>query len=530
MTPDSTVSASNGKAWQRHLGADVSVDSLDLTVGGTLPRAWRERWEAAPNDPSLIHLVDGATYTRGDINLQTASIAAGLFRLGLRPGDRVLMSAASTPALVSLHVAALRLGAVVVPANTAYRERELAHIVRDCSPVMAVMDQEERATWVQAASPDTRIALVAPEEVTAMIDGGVSGDVPLDSAAPDDPALIVYTSGTTGAPKGATLSHGNLLASSESLRYAWRWDESDGLVLALPLFHVHGLCVGVHGCLLTGARILLLPRFESGLVIDACTREDATLLFGVPTMWVRLADAMAKDQGAAEALSSLRLLVSGSAPLPAVLWNAVREQTGKEILERYGMSETIMLISNPYDGPRLPGTVGLPLPGVEARIVTEGKEAPDGQIGEIQVRGPNVFSGYWNREDATRDAFVDDWFRTGDLATRDSAGYFTIAGRAKELIITGGYNVYPREVEEVLEEHPGLLEAAVVGIPSREWGEEVAAFLVPVARGAPPTEEELVAWCRERLAAYKLPRRYSYIDRVPRNALGKIVRGELKEM
>jgi malonyl-CoA/methylmalonyl-CoA synthetase len=352
----------------------------------------------------------------------------------------------------------------------------------------------------------------------------------LDRSGRDDLALIVYTSGTTGAPKGAMLTHGNLLAASESLRRAWRWTADDGLVLALPLFHIHGLGVGVHGCLLTGARILLLPRFEPNAVLQACSRPDATLFFGVPTMWVRLIDVIAEAPEQASALRSLRLIVSGSAPLAPAIFEQIEFLAGKTVLERYGMSETTMLISNPYEGERRPGTVGLPLPGVEVRIVARDREAMVEEVGEIQVRGPNVFPGYWHRDEATRDAFADGgWFHTGDLGRRSEDDYVTIAGRAKELIITGGYNVYPREVEEVLETHPSVAEAAVVGVPSREWGEEVAAFVVADSAGEPPPEEALVAWCAERLANYKRPRRFTFIDRIPRNALGKIVRGSLRD-
>jgi len=246
-------------------------------------------------------------------------------------------------------------------------------------------------------------------------------------------------------------------------------------------------------------------------------------------MWVRLIDAIAEDPEQASALRSLRLMVSGSAPLAPAIFDQIETYTGKTVLERYGMSETVMLISNPYDGDRRPGTVGLPLPGVEVRIMAADREAIAQEVGEIQVRGPNVFPGYWNRDEATQDAFeVGGWFRTGDLGWRSADDYITIVGRAKELIITGGYNVYPREVEEVLEAHPGVAETAVVGVPSREWGEEVAAFVVADTIGEPPAEEALIAWCCERLANYKRPRRITFIDRIPRNAMGKIVRGSLR--
>jgi malonyl-CoA/methylmalonyl-CoA synthetase len=246
-------------------------------------------------------------------------------------------------------------------------------------------------------------------------------------------------------------------------------------------------------------------------------------------MWVRLLDRIREQPEDGAALASLRLLVSGSAPLSPAIFHEIEAQCGRPVLERYGMSETIMLISNPYDGERRAGTVGLPLPAVEVRIMVGERAAADEEVGEIQVRGPNIFAGYWKREEATRQAFtVDGWFRTGDLAARSRDGYVTIAGRASELIITGGYNVYPREVEEVLEEHPAIAEAAVVGVPSREWGEEVEAFLVAAVPGETPSDQELVTWCRDRLANYKQPRRLTFVDQLPRNALGKLVRGELR--
>jgi malonyl-CoA/methylmalonyl-CoA synthetase len=520
----------NRAAWQRHLPQGTGVEGLDLLVGESLPQVWRARWDEAPEAIALVDLADGGTsLSREDLKHHTAAMATLLSARGLKPGETVLMSAGASTNLILAHVAALRLGAVVVPVNTAYRERELDHIVRDCRPALAVVDDAERASWIQSSSDrGPSLPIINLSDPEPLPPAPELADATLDRSAGDDLALIVYTSGTTGAPKGATLTHGNLLAASESLRWAWRWTADDGLVLALPLFHIHGLGVGVHGCLLTGARILLLPLFEPHAVLQACSRSDATLFFGVPTMWVRLVDAIAEDPEQASALHSLRLMVSGSAPLAPAIFEHLETCAGKTVLERYGMSETVMLISNPYDGERRPGTVGLPLPGVEVRIMAGDREAMVEEVGEIQVRGPNVFPGYWHRDEATQDAFEDGgWFCTGDLGWRSGDDYMTIVGRAKELIITGGYNVYPREVEEVLETHPGVAEAAVVGIPSREWGEEVAAFVVANPAGEPPTEEALVAWCSERLANYKHPRRFAFIDHIPRNALGKIVRSSL---
>jgi malonyl-CoA/methylmalonyl-CoA synthetase len=315
------------------------------------------------------------------------------------------------------------------------------------------------------------------------------------------------------------LSHANLRASIEAVALAWRWAPDDRLVLALPLFHMHGLGVGLHGTLTVGATAVLLPRFDPASVLTAI-RAGGTLFFGVPTMWHRLAG----HPGAGD-LARLRLGVSGSAPLPPDLHAAIAGLAGRPPLERYGMTETAMLVSNPYDGDRRAGSVGFPLPGVDVRLAGTAEHTagaggvPAGSAAEIEVRGPNVFAGYWQRPGATAEAFRDGWFRTGDLGEVDPDGYLRIVGRAKELIISGGYNVYPREVEEVLLAHPAVVDAAVVGAPDPEWGERVCAFVV----GDAP-DGELVAWCAERLAPYKRPRRWERLDQVPRNALGKTLR------
>jgi malonyl-CoA/methylmalonyl-CoA synthetase len=437
------------------------------------------------------------------------------------------MSAGTSVALVEAHVAALRLGLVVVPANTAYREREIAHLVSDAAPRAAIVDDPERAAWVRRARPDTLV--VGPD---VDLPGGSSPAPVLDAAGPDDPALIGYTSGTTGAPKGAVLSHRNLLASSESVRLAWRWSADDRLVLALPLFHIHGLGVGLHGTLLAGASAVLLPRFDADAVLDAAAGHDATLFFGVPTMYARLAASPRLAE-----LARLRLCVSGSAPLPPAVFDRLADGSGQRVLERYGMTETGMNVSNPYAGERRPGTVGFPLPGVELRLAPGGTgggppttaAGAATERGEIQLRGPNVFAGYRGRPEATAAAFTaDGWFRTGDIGEHDPDGYLRLVGRARELIITGGLNVYPREVEDVLLEHPAVGEVAVAGLPDAEWGEVVAAWVVPSPAGARPSPDELTGFAAERLARFKCPRRVLFVDALPRNALGKVLRHELR--
>ena len=492
--------------WESHLPAGVRAEELNLTAKGTLPAAWARVWSSAPAAPTLF-AGDRGWLHAAELEERSRLVAGRLQGAGLGPGDRMLFSAESSLELVIAHVAALRSGIVVVPANTAYREREVAHIVSDARPKAAFVDEPDRAAWVQAAA-GPQLVVVGPDVDLHDRDPAV-----LDQAAPEAPALIGYTSGTTGSPKGAVLTHSNLLAGSESVGLAWRWKDFDRLVLTLPLFHAHGLCVGLHGTLLAGASAVLLPRFDVGAVLDAARDHDASLFFGVPTMYHRLAQSSRVGE-----LARLRLCVSGSAALPAELHHALAERGGQQVLERYGMTETLMNVSNPYDGERRAGSVGLPLPGVEVRLA-------DGEEGEILLRGPNVFAGYWERAQATTDSFVDGWFRTGDLASRDPDGYLRILGRSKELIISGGFNVYPREVEDVLLAHPDVAEVAVVGTPSDEWGEVVTAFVVPTEDA--PAPEVLLDFAAEQLAAFKRPRLLHFVDSLPRNALGKVVTHEL---
>ncbi len=498
--------------WQAHLPPGVRAEAVDLTAKGSLPAAWARVWARAPTAPTLRD-PDHGWIPAEQLEDATRRVAGRLQGAGLEPGDRMLFSAGSSCELVIAHVAALRSGLVVVPANTAYRERELAHVVSDARPKAALLDDPDRARWVAAAAEPGTV-VVGPD--VDLPDREPAG---LDSTGPDAPALIGYTSGTTGSPKGAVLSHANLLAGSEAVGLAWRWAATDRLVLALPLFHVHGLCVGLHGTLLAGASAVLVPRFDVDAVLDAAGADGATLFFGVPTMYHRLAQSSRVGE-----LARLRLCVSGSAPLPAELHRTLAERGGQRVLERYGMTETVMNVSNPYDGERRPGSVGLPLPGVELRL-EDGEESDEGGEGEILVRGPNVFGGYWEQPDATAESFTDGWFRTGDLGAFDPDGYLRILGRSKELIISGGLNVYPREVEDVLLGHPGVAEVAVVGTPSEEWGEQVTAFVVPAAD--PPPEQALLDFAAEQLAPFKRPRQVQLVDSLPRNALGKVVKREL---
>jgi len=422
----------------------------------------------------------GETLTFGDIERRSNRVAHALRARGLAKGDRLCVRLANCVELIDLFLACVKLGVIFVPINILYRDREIAHIVNDAEP-RAVIDE----TSLPAASDDE-----------------TRPHVELDG---DDPAAIIYTSGTTGASKGAVLTHNNFAANAVNLLTAWQISDRDRLLLVLPLFHIHALGNGLHCWLMSGCRMRLLERFDHRTAIGEFLDFRPTLFFGVPTVYVRLLETpaeTARDIGA-----TMRLFVSGSAPLPAHVLEQFRERFGHTILERYGMTETFMTISNPYVGERRAGTVGVPLPGVSARIVD----------GELQVKSPTLFAGYWRRDEATEASFVDGWFKTGDLAERSDDGYVTLRGRRSDLIISGGFNIYPREIEEFLLEQPGVVEAAVAGVPDDVRGELPVAYLVGDFDAA-----ELERRCRESMASFKVPRQFIKVDSLPRTALGKV--------
>jgi malonyl-CoA/methylmalonyl-CoA synthetase len=499
--------------WSPHLPAERPFSPDDLLAGRTLPAVFSAHWAARPTAPVLCDEAASATAVAarwcvaGDLDQRTRAEAGRLAAAGLGAGDRLLWCGGPSLASVVTCLAALRLGAVVVPANPAYTARELVHIVSDVRPALAAVERSEQAAWVESASAGaTAVIGLAGEELPLPLRPAPA----LDGAAPGDPALIVYTSGTTGAPKGAVLTHANLLAGARSLAAAWRWEEEDRLILALPLFHVHGLCAGLFGTLAAGSSAVL-ARFDAAGVLDAADRHGATLFFGVPTMYRRFLES-----GRARELANLRLCVSGSAPLPVELFGDLANEAGVEPLERYGMTETLLTLSNPLEGERRPGTVGLPLPGASTRV------EPDGAL---WVRGPTVFEGYWERPAATAECMVEDWFRTADIASVDDDGYHRIRGRSGDLIISGGFNVYPAEVEDVLLAHPAVSEVAVTATPSAEWGEAVVAWVVPDGN---LDVGDLLSFAAARLAPYKRPRSVRVIDSLPRNAMGKVQRTELR--
>ena len=436
------------------------------------------------------------TLTFGEIDERSNRVAHLFTQRGLQPGDRLCCYLANCLDIIDVYLACVKLGVIFVPINILYKEREIVHILDDADPkaVVAAGDFPVSVTVWQPGEI-SQAAAALPSSRPA---------VPLDG---DAPAGIIYTSGTTGASKGAILTHNNFAANALNLIACWKICEADRFLLTLPLFHVHGLGNGLHAWLIAGCRMRLLERFERETAVDTFLDFQPTLFFGVPTIYVRLLDTppeVARRIGA-----SMRLFVSGSAPLPAQVLEQFRVLFGHSILERYGMTETLMNIGNPYTGERRPGTVGLPFPGVSVRLIE----------GELYIRGPNVFPGYWKREEATRSAFVDGYFRTGDLAARSGDGYYTLQGRKSDLIISGGFNIYPREIEEFLQEQKGVAEAAVVGSPDPVQGEAPVAYLV-VTGGFDLAQVE--AACRDKLASFKMPRRFVLVDKLPRTALGKI--------
>ncbi len=514
-----------------------------MTIFDLLAIHRRER----PGAVALAGEAPGGTFTYGALGGALERSAAGLAARGLGRGDRVAFLAGNRPELAVAYLAALRLGALAVPVNLAYRPREVAHLLADAEPRLLVAEAH-RAAPLEEVPAEARASLEAVVSLEEVAGGEVAAGAGAPLPAPPDgadPALLVYTSGTTGASKGAVLTHDNLLATVTGLLAAWAWRPDDVLLLTLPLFHVHGLVVGLLTALAAGARVELRRRFDAGAVAAELAAPDAgaagggrpTLFFGVPTMYVRLVAALGRREELS-GLRRMRLFASGSAPLSPETSRAFRAVTGHEILERYGMSETGMNLSNPYAGPRLPGTVGVPLPGVSIRIVDPAGEPPledvaPGEAGELLVSGPNVFAGYWRAPETTAASFVAGadgrrWFRTGDLARRDPAtGYVTLLGRRHELLIRGGLNVYPREVEEVLERFPGVAEAAVAGRPDPEWGEVPVAWLV-AADAAGVDTEALLAHCRRDLAPFKVPAEFHVVAELPRNALGKVQKHRLE--
>jgi malonyl-CoA/methylmalonyl-CoA synthetase len=473
----------------------------------------RSRFPAERAAPFLI-APDGAGLSYAALDERSAGLAARLAELGVEPGDRVAVQAEKSADALLLYLATLRAGAVHLPLNPAYTPAEVRYFLEDSEPALFVGDPARG----RGARRTVRLA-----DLVARLGG--DGDFEEAARAPDDLAAILYTSGTTGRSKGAMLTHANLVSNAGTLRDAWRFTAADRLLHALPIFHTHGLFVATNVTLLAGGSMIFLPAFDLDEMIRLL--PQATAMMGVPTFYTRL---LSRPDFTRDLVAHMRLFVSGSAPLSAETHREFEERTGHLILERYGMTETNMNSSNPYEGPRVAGTVGPPLPGVEIRIADPagGAERPQGEVGVIEIRGPNVCKGYWRMPDKTAEAFRGDgYFISGDMGLIDAAGYVRIVGRDKDLIITGGLNVYPAEVEAAIEAIPGVAECAVIGVPHPDFGEAVVA--VATTKASATLEGDAIrSSLAQSLAAFKRPKKVFIVDALPRNAMGKVQKNLLR--
>ena len=447
------------------------------------------------------------SFTFGEIDLRSNKMANFLLSKNLVSGDRICVYLENCVEMIDLYLACSKTGIIFVPVNILYKEREITHILNDADPKLLIADVEVPGGFSALQLVDLIQELKNHNDSPVKI-----------RTTGDSPAALVYTSGTTGASKGAILTHNNFISNGMNLVTCWQITENDRFLLALPLFHVHSLANGIHCWLMSGCTMRLLVRFEHQKAANEFLDFKPTLFFGVPTIYIRLLEQsteIAKQIGA-----NMRLFACGSAPLPPQVMEDFETKYGHVILERYGMTETLMNISNPYTGERRPGTVGFPLPGLSAKIILpNGKTAAIDEEGEVCVKGPNVFAGYWKKEQATIDSFIDGYFKTGDMGVLSEDGYFTLRGRKSDLIISGGFNIYPREIEEFLLEQVGISEAVVVGIPHETRGEMPIAYIVPSVNFDAILIEEL---CKKTFASFKIPRSFIAVESLPRTALGKV--------
>lgn len=454
-------------------------------------------------------------------------LAAALTRRGVAPGDRVAVQIQKSAEAIALYLATLQVGGIFLPLNPAYTGAEIDYFISDAAPRLFVCDPAQMKAHAHRAGAAMAVETLGVDGDGSLTDLARSLEPRTDyhPAGPDDRAAILYTSGTTGRSKGAVLTHRNLISNTEALLECWQFTAADRLIHALPIFHTHGLFVAANMAITAGATMIFLTRFDADEVIGLMGR--ATVLMGVPTFYTRL---LKSERLTREATAAIRLFVSGSAPLLAEDHRAFAERTGQQILERYGMTETCMIASNPYDGARIPGAVGMALPGISVRITDResGAPLPAGEIGAIEVKGPNVFEGYWNMPEKTASEFrADGFFITGDLGTIAGDGYLRIVGRDKDLVISGGYNVYPKEVEEAIDALPGVLESAVIGLPHADLGEAVTAIVVAKSGDLDP--DAISAALKSSLARFKQPKRVIVVDALPRNVMGKVQKAELRK-
>lgn len=483
------------------------------------------------DDPKrlAVETQDGGRISYGDLIARAGQMANVLVARGVKPGDRVAVQVEKSVANIVLYLATVRAGAVYLPLNTAYTLNELDYFVGDAEPSLVVCDPSKAEGLAPiAAKVKARVETLGPDGKGSLTEAAdkASSEFATVSRANDDLAAILYTSGTTGRSKGAMLTHDNLASNSLSLVGYWRFTDKDVLIHALPIYHTHGLFVATNVTLFSRASMIFLPKLDPDLIIKLMAR--ATVLMGVPTFYTRLLQNSALSR---ETTKHMRLFISGSAPLLAETHREWSARTGHAVLERYGMTETNMNTSNPYDGERVPGAVGFPLPGVSVRVTEPetGKELPRDEIGMIEVKGPNVFRGYWRMPEKTKSEFrPDGFFITGDLGKIDDKGYVHILGRGKDLVISGGFNVYPKEIESELDAMPGVVESAVIGVPHADFGEGVTAVLV-CNKGADVTEAAVLKALDGRLAKFKMPKRVFFVDELPRNTMGKVQKNVLRD-
>ncbi len=481
------------------------------------------------SDAPFLHLKDGTKWSYDDFLRKAAQFAHAITAEGVVAGDRIAAQIEKSPEALALYGACVQAGVVFLPLNTGYTVDELSYFIENSGAKMVLCDAAklDELTPV-AAKYGARIATLNSDGSGTLSDAAraMSGQFDTVERSADDLAAFLYTSGTTGRSKGAMLTQSNLLSNAQTLAEYWQFTSGDVLLHALPIFHTHGLFVATNVILASGGSMIFLPKFNLDVMIDRL--PEATTLMGVPTFYTRL---LGDDRFTRDLTKHMRLFVSGSAPLLAETHVAFEARTGHRILERYGMTETNMNTSNPYDGERRAGTVGFPLPGVELKITdpATGDSLPQGEIGQIEVRGPNVFKGYWQMPEKTAEELrADGFFITGDLGQIDEDGYVQIVGRDKDLIISGGYNIYPKEIELILDDQPGVLESAVIGVPHPDFGETVLGLIVP-EKGATPDLDAIAAQASTSLARFKHPRKLLLIDELPRNTMGKVQKNVLRQ-
>lgn len=484
----------------------------------------------ANREQTFIEDEHGGSWSYADLEMESARYARFLSALGVKKGDRVAAQVDKSAQALFLYLACIRAGYIYLPLNTAYLEDEISYFMENAQPAVFVCRPQVRAL-IESLAGKHNIPNIFD------MDGQGNGDLTEKAGAlsstfetvacdEDDVAVILYTSGTTGKPKGAMITHVNLVENGLALHQAWGWQMDDVLLHALPIFHIHGLFVACHCVLLNGSKMIFLSRFDVATILRML--PQATVFMGVPTFYTRL---LSDPAFGPEACRNMRLFTCGSAPLLEQTFDEFRERTGHTILERYGMTETGMNTSNPLEGPRLAGTVGKPLPGVTVRIVDEsGQEVPEGSVGQLQVKGKNVFKGYWRMPEKTAEEFTGDgFFMTGDMAKIDAQGYISIVGRAKDMVITGGYNVYPKEIEGILDDFDGIEESAVIGLPHPDFGEAVAAVIVRTPGFENLTEKEVISRLKGKLANFKVPKQVFFVDVLPRNTMGKVQKNILRK-